>query len=227
VADLTQEWDAAIIGMARQYGRSYPMVDWEDIAQELRLWWLRSKKAAEYVEEGAEGRRKINTSLAREAMMFCHREKAAIVGYKIEDMFFYSTGQLRDLLPLVFDYDNWFLLGQTDDVGGTKRDPAEGNDALAQLADVTLGLGGLDKEDQELLVLLYRDGYTEQEMADYYEVPCETLRKRHYRALKRLQKRLGGPRPTDMHEGPGARKALTNSQAAFLTRLQDGREVGD
>lgn len=222
VAALFNEWDATIVAISRATARRFSTVDWEDVAQELRLWWLRHPaRVTKYLDEDAAdaasrtGSKKLMRALSLEASGFCQIEKARHLGYRVEDLYFYSTGALRELLPMVFDYECWLQLGQQADDGSAKRGgsaPNEGNNLVAALADVKRGLDLISEGDRDLLLQLYRDGFSEDEMAENAGLTTEAMNKRHDRALARLRDAMGGERPP-MDDGPGTRRVVSNAAA--------------
>jgi hypothetical protein len=223
IAALISDWDSTVVAIARSTARRFGgIVQWEDVAQELRLWWLQNpKRVTKYLAEDEEdqdtraGTKKLMRALSLEASGYCQVEKARHLGYRVEDLFFYNTGALREILPLVFDYECWVQLGQrASDENSTRTTvaPNEGNNLVAALADVRRGLDLVGESDRDLLVALHRDGFSEAELAGRYGVTLEALNKRHDRALARLRDALGGERPP-MHEGPGSRRVISNRAA--------------
>lgn len=222
---LLEQWDPTIIAISRATARRFgPVVDWEDVAQELRLWWLKhAKRVEKYLDDEDAGSKLLMRALSLEASGFCQVEKARHLGYRVEDLFFYNTGALRELLPLVFDYECWVEIGQQrggegSDGGRGSRAPAEGNNLVTVLADVHRGLSLVNESDRQLIFDLYREGLSEAELAERSGVTAEAVNKRHDRALARLRDVMGGERPP-MHEGPGARHALSNAAARAATEV--------
>lgn len=224
VAKDLAEWDDTIVAISRAVVRRFPMVDWQDVAQTLRLWWMETKRVSKYLDtiegddeaEGKVATKKLLRAMQLQASKFCQYEKAATLGYKVDDLFFYSTGALRDILPMVFDYDAWLPFTKSDSSGRSGGDPAEGGNLLATLADVSLALSRLRDSDLVLIESIYQHGLTEAEIATAEDVTVEAINKRHDRALERLRDILGGERP-NFHEGPGARRAMSRAAAVAIT----------
>lgn len=228
MAEWDQEWDATLIAIARATARRFPMVDWQDVAQELRLWWLRTDRVSGYLttiresedEEAVKtATGKLMRALKLEAGAYCQVEKAAALGYKVEDLHFYSVSELRELLPLVWDEQAWLPFWQRPDQEMRSRgNPAEGNGLIASLVDVSRGVLLLREVDRVLIQQLYRSGWTEDQLAEEYGISTEALRKRHERALVRLRDLLGGPRPS-LGDGPGSRRVMSRAEA--VANLED------
>src|SRR5690606_26210954 len=142
--------------------------------------------------------------------------KAQAVGYERSDLYFYTTGELRVLLDSVFDQQAWHNPPQSD--VRSQKSPAEGNNWLTTLADVSLAFKKLPREDRETILDFHDRGWTNKELADMHGVSEQVMSYRHNRALKRLQRLLGGPKPNPMKPNDGdpiwrGRRAISNRQA--------------
>lgn len=218
------EYQNMVAQVATELKRQYPMVDRDDISQELWVWLASNPEKIEEWGEGKQAERKVATSLRRAGRGYCIREKSALTGYELEDLYFYSTGQLRELLPVVMDRALWTDASPGVDAGHITGggDPAHGNTRLAMLCDVRSSLEAVSEADKELLFTIFGLQVPEEIHALECGVTEETLRKRVQRALQRLQRALGGPKPPP--EYLGSRKVLSNAQAQAQTRNQEEPE---
>jgi DNA-directed RNA polymerase specialized sigma24 family protein len=197
--------------------KQFHMVEREDIYQELWVKYLSTDCTHM-------NHKMLWSTLRRAGVAFCTREKAEITGYDVDDLYYYSTGQLRELLPLVMDRESWTQAGVVADMGkitGTS-DPAHGNSRLAMICDVRSALEACSDQDKELLWTAFGLAVSEPEHALSMGITEDAVRMRIVRALKRLQQRLGGPRP--QMEYHGTRRALSNAQAQAVTRNQEAPE---
>lgn len=211
--------------IATQVKRQFHMVERDDIVQELWLWLAEhTERVEEYASRGKHGERQLATALRRAGRAFAIKEKAAIVGYDLDDLYWYSTAQLRELLPLVMDRSLWVETGVPAETGrvSSTSDPAHGNNRLAILCDIRASLETCSERDKLLLWTHFGLGMEEDEHALTLGITTETLRKRVTRALQRLQRALGGPRPDQVYVG--TRRALSNAQAQAITRNQEAEE---
>ena len=155
---------------------------------------------------------------------FALHEKAARTGYDFEDVYFYSTGLLRELIPQALDRTLWVEPGVANETGKLSRTakPEEGGNRVAMLCDVRSGLESGSEADKELLWTTFGLCMPEDEHAMVLGITVEALRTRIHRAVQRLQRRLGGPKP----DGPyvGTRRAISNAQAQAITRNQESEE---
>lgn len=219
------EFDGMVQQIATELKRQYRAVERDDLVQELWVWMCSHEdKVGEWAEDGKRGERRLATSLRRAGRGFAIREQAAKVGYDVEDVYFYSTGQLREILPLALDREMWAEPGVAPETGKLSRTaaPNEGNNRLAMLCDVRSGLESGSAGDKELLWTHFGLGMPETEHAMVLGVTEDALRMRVSRALQRLQKRLGGSRPEGLYVG--SRRTISNAQAQAITRNQEDKE---
>lgn len=190
--------------IARKVCEQFPETQPDDIAQEVWEWTINH---LEWLKRWGEGWiPKLYTSGYRIAYSYARRDRAARLGYEPRDEYFYSPGQLRKLLPLFFEERPIEPIIPDRDI----------------VLDLQRGLGDLDPESYALLRLIYKGDLVEERMAALaasWGISPEAADKRVYRALKRLQKALGGPNPHDDWHG---RTAISNAQAAAITRRQYG-----
>ncbi len=220
--NLIEPDEALIRPTAARYANRYRMVDREDIAQELRLWWLTKQKAIKrYTENGEE--RKLTKALQRAAERYCRQQKALAQGYRPEDEFFYSTGQVRELLPLVYNPELVVQDQRPDEGSSPKRTkPAnEGNNLLAMVADVARALEHVDSEAIAVLYLHFgAPKWSYEEIAGQYETTVAAAKMRVHRAVQAVVDVLGGTSPYDDVGGPGARRSISNAHAQAITGEQ-------
>jgi hypothetical protein len=210
--------------IAYRIGNRYRQyVEREDVAQELRLWWLTHPKAVErYTDDGKVGEKKLTKSLYRAAEKFAREQKALALGYKPEDEFFYNTELIRMLLPMVWNPELIFQEVQPDDLGGKiRRSKAanEGNNLPAMVADVAQALHRIDLDDYKLLLLHFALQYEYKELAEELDINVGAAKMRVQRAIERLVETLGGETPWT--DGPGSRRAISNAHAAAITANQE------
>lgn len=217
--------DSIVQQVATETKRQFHMVEREDIVQELWLWVAeRPHKIEEWDAQGKNGPRRLAVALRRRARAYATAEKAVITGYDVADLYWYSTAQLREMLPMALDRDTWSEPGVSTETGKLSRTsaPNEGNNRLAMLCDVRAALETRSEADKELLWTHFGLGLDEDEHALSLGITVEALRTRLHRAVVRLQKALGGPKPEGLYVG--TRRAVSNAQAVAMTRNQEDPE---
>lgn len=220
-----EEFSGMVAQIATEMKRQFPVVDRDDVAQELWLWmYAHPDKVEEWAENGKRGERSLATALRRFGRAWAIAERAHLMGYDVEDNYYYSTAQLRELLPVVMDRELWTEPGHADDTGKLSRTsrPNEGGNRLAMICDVRSGLETGSKSDKDLLWTHFGLALEEDEHALLLGITVETLRVRVTRAVQRLQRRLGGAKPESVVVG--ARRVLSNAQAQAITRNQESEE---
>jgi DNA-directed RNA polymerase specialized sigma24 family protein len=186
-------------GVAKRVHRTQRfLLEFDDIRSEMYLWMAAHQdKMSRWREEGKSGKGKLGTALYRAGMRWATKERARITRTHVSDHAFYSEAVLHELLPDVYDYDNWILNTVEDDTDGRMQSrPGEGNTRLAMLVDVKFALESLPEDDQELLQARFADGGMDvQVLAATYQAHESTIRRRVRNALRRLSDKLGGEPP--------------------------------
>jgi DNA-directed RNA polymerase specialized sigma24 family protein len=204
VIDLTQAEIRLAEKIGKQAASKWGAVDADDAVAHLYLWLCENYKwVLEYRDGGAA---KLTVAMKRAAAQFCAREHEAATGSKPGDQCYYSIDTLERVLPHVWDVldrqqvsvDSHPITGQASRNGWT---PGESDEALTIVTDIASGIRDLPKNDRLALYRRYVLGESYPETAAADEVTEDTARKRHDRAVSRLQSNLGGPPPTwDTHQ---------------------------
>lgn len=178
--DLTQEAWAFVLSRAETFNELL------DVDNEIQLKW-NSKKIAWQIRRTLE--------------RYARKEKAAKLGYQVNDEVYYDTVTIAQLLPFVIkSHINDTALEQSQILinDGTPRKPsapAEGGNLLAMLVDIKKAFEKLEKEDQDVLTLRYHENQTLQHIAQYLECAVSTADRKCNQALRRLQGHMGGESP--------------------------------
>jgi hypothetical protein len=202
-------------------------VEPEDLRQELALWALEHPRAAaEYLAEAEDGdTRRLMRSLYNAAESYARGCKASSEGYAASDEYFYSLGQLRELLPEAMEgARSWAEATMAPEVPRRSSIAAEGNGRLAMLADVSGALETVRHMSEDrygLLATKFAAGWTDDMLAQWLGCSEDAARMRVVRALQMVQKILGGQKPqVDPPEVRyvGTRHTLSNAAAQAATR---------
>jgi DNA-directed RNA polymerase specialized sigma24 family protein len=194
----------------RRYG-----VEIADVSQELWLLSL-TRNLHRYLndEDEEKGKAQLRTALHNHAKRFANEQKAQAEGFLYSDIHWYSAATIRDILPSVWDYDEWQGGASGDGIRSTL--PAnEGGNRMAMLADVK---GAVDKLDQQALDILYSRyvlSMSWENIGEAVGLTPDMARKKDSRIVKRILESLGGERPP--HEGPGSRRVMPNATAQAIT----------
>lgn len=186
-------------GVARRIVRiQHGLIDYDDVRSECLMWLVTHPDRVErWRDEGKVGKSKLGTALYRAGMRWATRERATYTKTHVSDHAFYSEALLMEILPSIYDYDDWVLDAHDDDTQGRRPSrPGEGNTRLAMLVDVKHAVAGLTTNDQELLFERFGPPAMSVERMAMVRECHETTMRRHIRnTLRKLADRLGGEPP--------------------------------
>jgi RNA polymerase sigma factor (sigma-70 family) len=184
--------------IANYIRKSYPMVEREDILQEVWLWvYEHPTKVDEYQDGTEHGRNKLLKAMRNAAIRYCQAEKARMLGYRPEDNYFYDVGMIRSVLELIWDEEAWISPPMPEDQVQVKstRDISEGNNYVTALVDVSSAVKTLPLGEQALLKARYYEGFSSADIASGLDLTISAVDARISRLVKKIQRRLGGERP--------------------------------
>lgn len=188
-----------------------------DVLGAIYEWMVKNQSKVETWREEELGG-VLNTALYRAGLRYAHNERKRITGAHDEDLYYYSPAVVEELLPLIWDYEDWYMDASSDRVKGRGGDPALGNTRLATLVDVASATYALRSEDLAFIRQHYQEGVPFDLLGPLWEMTEDGARKRHARIVRRIVRNLGGEPP--WFDGPGTRKARSNASAQVETRDQ-------
>lgn len=205
-AERVEMYGDMVARVAAEYSRKYPMVEKEDLYQELWFWF--TDKAAKVDEwEQHEDRKATDKLVARSlrnyAHDFCVKEKARVEGYEVDDLFYYRKQFVLDLIPAVLSED-WKRVQATLE-GGSRGSsaPAESGNWMAYAADIRKAFQQLPEDEQNLVFLFYAqdvDSATLHEQAAPERPTARAAAMAANRALNKIIKNLGGYPPLEEYD---------------------------
>ena len=185
-------------GAASAHKSARGLVPLNDLVSEAYLWLAEHPaKVEEWREDGRHGKNKLRVACKRACLRLIATERRRNAGIVPSDQFYYSAALVRELLPFIWDPDDWTTSSQapSDEIRSPSR-PSEGNNRLAMIVDVRAAFYTLPHSDQILLLDLHQgDGRSYETVAGMYEVAEKTVRRREERAIDRIVERLGGEYP--------------------------------
>jgi hypothetical protein len=171
--------DLIMQAAGKLYRRYARWVEADDIRQEMWTWVLgQHPKRIEAVSTW-----KLRYKLQDAGAAYCRREKAAKSGYSPDDEVFYSLRVLREMIPFVTTDTPMVSRGVDDTKASTGRQAAAGESFgwETTIADLRVAFAALDEAQRETL-----RAYT----AGEDQAPEDVTR-----ALRAMQRRLGGRKP--------------------------------
>lgn len=200
VIELTDEdvSKAKHTAIKRVISRFYGYVEYEDLSQVAALAEIEHpRKFHKFVIDGnALG---YHQEIHRVCALYAHKEKAAALGYRVEDLFFYSKKVLREVIPAVLEH--WDS-GDEFEFEYVDR---------ALWLDIENALAELSEADYQIVVWAFRDGNV---VADRLGIGDNAASNRVDRVLRKLQETLGGgnPAPRRHAKSNAAARAETSNQ---------------
>lgn len=204
---LTEDEIAKAVSLAAKQGMAglHGYVEKQDLMQ---ICWLdlleHPKKYNRYTSKGNFSG--LVKELVRTSGAYGHKEKAARLGYKTDDLFFYSVNLLREVIPAVLE--SWST-GESFEHEYRDR---------AIWMDVETGLKLLSESDYQIICWCFftdpgeEVGY--QNVASRLSIGTEAARQRVNRILGRVRTHIGGENPFDH------RRVRSNASAMAELRNQ-------
>jgi hypothetical protein len=189
---------------ASSSSRTNSLVEQEDLVGEAYLWLAgHPKKVVEWRELGRKGENMLRISCKRAALKAVAKERKRRTGAEYSDMCFYSTQMIRELMPTIFNAEDWVnSAGAMSNEPKSQAAPAEGNNKLAMIVDVRGAYHDQAKHIQEFLQRMYDDPVPNVEdlIAVEEGVSTKTIQRRDERYLGFMVQYLGGDNPWEKAE---------------------------
>lgn len=201
IPDVVHSTVSSVAKQIRSRYRDY--VEYEDVQQELYIWFIksghRSLKRWQDQHHPKSVQRLLAKSLRNAGEKYARKEKAQLVGYEVEDEFFYSIPMIADMLQLHFDPD-WrepkgIAYDEAKPSGGGK--PGDGMNLVAMVADVGKAYEALSQSDRDLLRFVYAGDPRAAiaVLALEWDITPNAADLRVRRVVGRIRAALGGPNP--------------------------------
>jgi hypothetical protein len=179
--------------------RFHSYVEFEDVRQEAYEWVVRrGPEEIHKILEPDDGEHTLTLQIRRHCERYARRERARQIGYLPGDEYFYSPTMIKDLLPFVLA-DNWQAeppAKEADERVSGRRDPAEGGNWQATLADVAQAFKRLPQADRKVLADRFKRDLKLREIGlDHGDKDAAWVHRQIESAIKRLVTNLGGESP--------------------------------
>lgn len=199
MTNYIEEYNDMIQNLAIEYSRKYQMLERDDIAQELWVWFVtHPKKYKEWsTYEQKDKDNLIAKSLRNAALKYCEIEKARKSGYKTNDLYYYDLSVVEAFLPSIIT-ESYEIPAKIQDLNFKfgKGDVTDGNNWLALRSDIATGFYKLPESKQNILRLRFMDEQSEWSViAKELKTSPDGARMKVQRVLVALTKNLGGFRP--------------------------------
>ena len=185
--------------LAAEYANKYKMLQKNDIAQELWVWFVgHDTKLKEWEDlEQKDKDKLIAKSLRNAALKYCEREKARSIGYDSSDLYYYDASVIEAFLPSIIG-DTYEIPQSIQDLNvkfGTGQ-ASEGNNWLSLRSDIAKAFNKLSEMKQNILRLRFSVESPDWAILskDMDSTP-DGARMKVQRAVNSLIKNLGGWKP--------------------------------
>lgn len=197
-AITTDDLKIAKQGAMSAYRSGRGLVPADDLIGEANLWLVEHiDKVILWHDQGRHGQNKLRNACRQRCLTIIARERKKRSGLEQGDVFYYNRQMIRELLPDIFDEDDWASgsSAMSDTPKGPSK-PSEGNNRLAMVADIRTAYYALPEKDQQFLNDMYRDGGLPIDvMCVQWGITDRTVRRRDDRILEKMVERLGGEPP--------------------------------
>lgn len=193
------EYNDVVQQLSSEYSRRYGMLERDDIAQELWVWFVgHPRKYKEWSELQQKDRDKlIAKSLRNAALKYCEKEKAKKIGYDTSDLYYYDVSVVEAFLPSIIA-GTYAIPTSIQDLNAKfgSGNLADGNNWLALRSDIATAFDKLSDAKQNILRLRFSiDSPDWSLLAKDMDSTPDGARMKVQRALNSLTKNLGGWRP--------------------------------
>lgn len=194
-----EEYNQLIQQLASEYFRRYNMLERDDIAQELWVWFVaHPRKYKEWsILEQKDRDKLIAKSLRNAALKFCEREKAKNHGYDTSDLYYYDASVVEAFLPSIIG-ESYEIPAKIQDLNSKfgSGDISDGNNWLSLRSDIAGGYFRLSEAKQNILRLRFSMEQPDwATLAKDMDSTPDGARMKVQRALNSLIKHLGGWKP--------------------------------
>ena len=180
--------------IGKQVARTWKAVESDDLTGYLNLWLVQNHSILIRYRGEDGGKNKLALSMHRAANKYCLKEQKIANGGVLTDNLHYTVEQVRAMLPYIWELDSW-TQNSVSDWAGTKignTAPAAFDNALAMLSDVSGAFYGLNKRNQLILTLRFKESKNYKDIAKALAIDEPGAKSAVHRAVSRLLDSLGG-----------------------------------
>ena len=199
MSNYIEEYNVLLQSVATEYSKRYKMLERNDIAQELWMWFLTHvDKYNEWSElEQKDKDKLIARSLRNAAITYCEYEKSKKIGYDMSDLYYYNPSVVEAFLPSIIS-ESYEIPTKIQDLNFKfgKGDATDGNNWLSLRSDIATAYYKLTEAKQNVLRLRFSIDSPDWTLLAYdMQSTPDGARMKVQRAVSSLIKNLGGWRP--------------------------------
>jgi len=193
------EYNDMVKTLAAEYSRKYSMIEQDDIAQELWVWFVSHPR--KYKEWSALPQKDMDKlvakSLRNAALKYCEYEKSKKTGYDVNDLYYYDASVIETFLPSIIS-ESYEMPASLKDLGNSVKslNISDGMNWLSLRSDIASGFYKLSEAKQNVLRLRFSvDSPDWAALAKDMDSTPDGARMKVQRAISSLIKHLGGWHP--------------------------------
>ncbi len=200
-----ETWAPIVSDIAWREADRTPSVEPDDVEQEV---WVRILSRLGHLRGKATGI--IEAFALREARTYCAEQRYAYTFHS--GQYCYTPAEVRALFQeAFFQPECWETVPEKEDY----RLEVTGKQLIVSLWDLRNSFEALKASDQEII----RKRYTADETIELSGSEKTRLSRAVDKVTKTLNQKMISANQSNTHEGPGARRVLTNTHAAHLTEF--------
>ena len=185
--------------LASEYAKRYTMVERDDIAQEMWVWFVgHPHKYNEWSAlEQKDCDKVIAKSLRNASLKFCEREKAKHSGYQSSDLYYYDASVIEAFLPSIIS-NSYEMPAKIQALNANSGSSvlSEGNNWLTLRSDIEKAYNKLSEAKQNVLRLRFSVEQPDwTELSKDMDSTPDGARMKVQRAVNSIIKVLGGWKP--------------------------------
>lgn len=193
----TNDLKIAKQGAMSAYRSGRGLITFDDLLGEANLWMVEHvDKVIQWHDQGKHGQNKLRNACRQKCLTVIARERKRRSGLEAGDSFYYNAQMVREIIPDIFDEDDWTNgASNNSEVKGPSR-PSEGNNRLAMIADVRGAFYSLKETDRQFLSDMYKDGGLPADVISVqWGITERSVRRKDDRIMEKMVERLGGDSP--------------------------------
>jgi hypothetical protein len=194
--DQWLEYKEMMLRIASEYKKKYPMVEIDDLQQEMYLWFVtHPKKFKEWSTlEEKDKDKLIAKSLRNQCLKYSEKEKAKVLGYDMTDLYYYDVSVIEAFLPSII-VESYEMPSKIKDLNlkFSNGEISDGMNWLALRSDIAKGYYKLSEAKQNILRLRFMNEQAEwSDVAEEMGTTADGARMKVQRALASIVQNLGG-----------------------------------
>ena len=188
-----------MIRIASDFKKRYPMIEVDDLQQEMYLWFVsHPKKFKEWMSlEEKDKDKLIAKSLRNHCITYCEKEKARIVGYDLADLYYYDVSVVEAFLPTIIA-ESYEMPSKIKDLNLKfgNGEISDGMNWLALRSDIAKSYYKLSESKQRILRLRFASEHADwAKLGEEMGTSADGARMKVQRVLASIVQNLGGWRP--------------------------------